>query len=142
MRRLLNITNKLFESGSGGENDLLSPFNQSKMIGDETKIFDYGDVQAYQSTYIHANNRSIRYVKLNDEGEIICVLQFRTKGPRSKKGIIQNVYTRSDSRRKGYALELLKKARWDFDVKHSKDLTTDGNAWKSGIGEASPSFTK
>lgn len=131
--KLLEI-HKAYESAP--ENQLLYPFNQSSMIGQEKLIADYGDIKGFQAMYVTATMRSVRYVKYDNNGDIIAALQFATKGPRSKKATIQNVYTRKDHRREGLASQLLRKARYDFDIKHSTDLTDDGKAWKSGIGES------
>jgi len=47
---------------------------------------------------------------------------------------IANVYTHPDFRRQGHAADLLAKAKQSFDkVLHSKDLTSTGSRWKSGV---------
>lgn len=117
------------------ENDWLAPMGESYAVGGESLLFDEGDVQAYESDYQSATSRSIRYVKRDAEGNIIGALQIHTKGPRSKKATISNVYVRTDSRRQKVAANLLKRARQDFNVQHSKDLTNDGRAFARADGK-------
>jgi len=124
----------LSEESEQPEHDLLSPINQSQMIGSEKMILDLHDVQAYEADYKHSTMRSIRFVKIID-GKIVGALQFRTLGPKSKKGIIQNVRVDSKHRRNKIATELLRAARAYYTVKHSDDLTTDGKAWKASLSE-------
>jgi len=56
-------------------------------------------------------------------------MQIATQGPRSKKAVIQNLYVAEANRRQGIASKLLDRARKDFDVKHSTDLTAAGRAF-------------
>ena len=128
------------------ESDWLKPFGESRAIGGETLLFSDGDVQAYEADYKTSTSRSIRYVKLNTQGEIIGALQFHTRGPRSKKAVISNVYTHSSYRRQKVASSLLTKAREKFDIKHSEDLTNDGEGFAKADGvfyqNSTPDFTK
>lgn len=120
---------------SAAESDLLEPFGKSRSIGEERLLSDSGDVKAYESTYVSSTSgRSIRYVKHDADGNPIGVLQFRTLGPRSKKAVIQNIFTVEGSRRTGVASGLLRRAQEDFDIKHSKDLTKDGRSFKAADG--------
>jgi len=121
-------------SGAKLENDLLAPLGKSRMVGDESLLEDYGDVKAFESDYKSATHRSIRYVKYDADGKPIAALQFRTKGPRSKKGEIQNIYTVESARRQGVASKLLRFAQQHYDIKHSDDLTNDGRVFKAADG--------
>jgi hypothetical protein len=134
LSRLTDELQKFDQDGNPVESDWLSPINKSKAIGDETLLFSENDVEAYESDYKTSTSRSIRYVKKNEKGEIIGVLQFHTKGSRSKKAVISNVYTRSDYRRQKVAANLLIEARKKFDIKHSDDLTNDGEAFAKADG--------
>jgi len=111
------------------ENDLLQPIGQSKMVGDEDMLFDDGLYKAGVSSHAWNNKKSIRYLHHDEDGNPIGALQIMTHGPRTKKATIQNVYVAEDHRRKNIAANLLKRARRDFDVKHSQDLTAQGRAF-------------
>lgn len=111
------------------ENDLLQPIGQSKMVGDEDMLFDDGLYKAGVSSHAWNNKKSIRYLHHDEDGNPIGALQIMTHGPRTKKATIQNVYVAEDHRRKNIAANLLKRARRDFDVKHSQDLTDQGRAF-------------
>ena len=75
---------------------------------------------------------SYRYVLYKD-GEAISALQVVSEDKTHAK--IANVYTASAYRRTGAAKMLLDRARRDFTtVVHSKHLTTEGKAWRAGVG--------
>lgn len=68
--------------------------------------------------------------------ETVAGLTLRATAPRRGKqtATIDRVYTDPKHRRRGYAKELLSAARDYFAVvKHSKDLTGDGKAWKRSV---------
>jgi hypothetical protein len=115
------------------ENSLLQPIGQSKMIGDEKPMFDEGIYKAGVSGFTSNNRKSIRYLHHDDEGNPIGALQIMTDGPRSKKATIQNVYVAEPFRRSKIATGLLNRARRDFDVKHSTDLTNDGRSFAKAV---------
>lgn len=115
------------------ENDLLNSIGRSKMVGSEELLFDDGPYKAGISSFPMNNKKSIRYLHHDEEGNPIGVLQIMTHGPRSKKATIQNVYVAEDYRRKKIASDLLKRARQDYDVKHSTDLTDQGRAFAKAV---------
>jgi len=125
------------------ENDLLQPVGASAIVGEEKLVSDYGPFKSALSTY-PSNKKSYRYL-YHDENDIpIGAMQIRTLGPRSKKAVIQNVHVSENNRRQKIATKLLYRARQDFDVKHSHDLTTMGKAFskavKSSGGSVQPSL--
>jgi hypothetical protein len=119
------------------ENPLLSLPNESKMIGREKVVSDGPDLKIMEADpdYAPGGRRSFRYVQY-ENGEPVGALQFMTKGPRSKKATIQNVYTAEGKRRQKVAANLLRRAQKDFDIKHSDDLTDAGRAFKGADGTA------
>ena len=122
---------------SSTENDLLNPIGQSKMVGpDEKLLFDEGTYKAGMSSYPWNKKRSIRYIHHDENDKPIGTLQIMTDGPRSKKATIQNVYVSENVRRQKIASGLLARARQDYDVKHSKDLTTQGRAFAKSVKAA------
>ena len=125
------------------ENDLLQPVGASAIVGEEKLVSDDGPFKSALSTY-PSNKKSYRYL-YHDENDIpIGAMQIRTLGPRSKKAVIQNVHVSKNNRRQKIATKLLYRARQDFDVKHSHDLTTMGKAFskavKSSGGSVQPSL--
>jgi len=120
--------------GGEVENDLLRPIGASRSVGDEKPLFDEGVHKAGEAGWPGPNNsRSIRYLHHDENDTPIGALQIRTHGPRTKKATIQNVYVAEGARRKGIAASLLKRARQDFDVAHSTDLTRDGRAFARAV---------
>jgi len=125
------------------ENDLLQPVGASAIVGEEKLVSDDGPFKSALSTY-PSNKKSYRYL-YHDENDIpIGAMQIRTLGPRSKKAVIQNLHVSENNRRQKIATKLLYRARQDFDVKHSHDLTTMGKAFskavKSSGGSVQPSL--
>lgn len=114
------------------EMDLLEPPGESKMVGPETLLVDEAELKVAESDNAPSfgNFRSLRYIAYED-GSPVGVLQIRTDGKRSKKAEIQHVYVASEGRGRGIAGDLLKRARQDFTVRHSDDLTDDGRAFKA-----------
>ena len=110
------------------ENDLLRPIGSSKMVGEEKLIADDGAFKSGLSMF-PSRNKSYRYVYHGEGDAPIGAMQIATQGPRSKKAVIQNLYVAEANRRQGIASKLLDRARQDFDVKHSDDLTTAGKAF-------------
>ena len=117
------------EGGSTWKNPLLEPIGSSKMVGSETPLFDEGRFSGARADTPWTNRRSYRYLYHHDDGTPVGALQFMTEGPRSKKAVIQNLHVHDDFRRQGIASKLLDRARQDFDVRHSNDLTNDGAAF-------------
>ena len=115
------------------ENDLLQPIGKSKMVGNEKPLFDEGKYKAGMASYGWNNKRSIRYLHHDDDGNPIGALQIMTQGPRTKKAVIQNVYVSENNRRNKIASGLLKRARQDYDVRHSDDLTYEGRAFAKAV---------
>lgn len=115
------------------ENDLLQPIGKSKMVGNEKPLFDEGKYKAGMASYGWNNKRSIRYLHHDDDGNPIGALQIMTQGPRTKKAVIQNVYVSENNRRNKIASGLLKRARQDYDVRHSDDLTSEGRAFAKAV---------
>jgi hypothetical protein len=115
--------------------DLLQPMGKSRMVGDEKLVMDTPELKVFEADPHYTSQgqgKSYRYVKYED-GNPVSTLQFGTKGPRSKKATIQNIHTDENSRRSGHAKDLLDRARQDFDIKHSDDLTNDGRAWSKAV---------
>ena len=110
------------------ENDLLQPIGSSKMVGDEKLVSDDGAFKSGLSMF-PSSKKSYRYVYHDEDQKPIGAMQIATQGPRSKKAVIQNLYVAEANRRQGIASKLLDRARKDFDVKHSDDLTTAGKAF-------------
>ena len=123
------------------ENDLLQPIGSSKMVGEEKLIADDGAFKSGLSMF-PSRNKSYRYVYHGEGDAPIGAMQIATQGPRSKKAVIQNLYVAEANRRQGIASKLLDRARKDFEVKHSNDLTTEGKAFaknkKAKGGEVLP----
>lgn len=122
--------------GYASENDLLQPIGKSKMVGEEKPLFDEGVYKAGLSGFSSNNKKSIRYLHHDENNNPIGVLQIMTDGPRSKKATIQNVYVAENFRRNKIASGLLKRARQDFDVRHSTDLTNSGRAFARAVKAA------
>jgi hypothetical protein len=121
--------------GVAALHDLLQPMGKSRMVGDEKLVMDTPELKVFEADPHYTSQgqgKSYRYVKYED-GNPVSTLQFGTKGPRSKKATIQNIHTDENSRRSGHAKDLLDRARQDFDIKHSDDLTNDGRAWSKAV---------
>ena len=103
---------------------------------DEVVKLDTPDLKIFQSDKA-LGKKDYRYISFKD-GEPVSTLQFRTEGPRTKKATIGTVRTAPEYRRQGYASRLLERARQDFDIKHSKDLTDDGEAWAKAVKVSVP----
>jgi ribosomal protein S18 acetylase RimI-like enzyme len=110
------------------ENDLLQPIGASKMVGDE-KLLSQDNDYSHGLSEFPSSKRSYRYLYHGEDKNPIGSMQIQTSGPRSKKAVIQNLYVAEANRRQGIASKLLDRARQDFDVKHSNDLTTAGRAF-------------
>lgn len=110
------------------ENDLLQPIGASNMVGDE-KLLSQDDTFSHGLSEFPSSKRSYRYLYHGEDKKPIGAMQIQTAGPRSKKAVIQNLYVAEANRRQGIASKLLDRARKDFDVKHSDDLTTAGRAF-------------
>ena len=114
------------------ENDLLQPIGSSKMVGDE-KLLSQDDNFSHGLSEFPSNRKSYRYLYHDEDKNPIGAMQIQTAGPRSKKAVIQNLYVSENNRRQGIASKLLKRARQDFDVKHSTDLTSAGKAFAAVV---------
>ena len=114
------------------ENDLLQPIGASRMVGDE-KLMSQDDTFSHGLSQFPSSKKSYRYLYHDEDKKPIGSMQIQTSGPRSKKAVIQNLYVAEDNRREGIASKLLKRARQDFDVKHSTDLTTAGKAFAKAV---------
>ena len=110
------------------ENDLLHPIGASKMVGDE-KLLSQDNTFSHGLSEFPSSKKSYRYLYHGEDKKPIGSMQIQTTGPRSKKAVIQNLYVAEANRRQGIASKLLDRARQDFDVKHSTDLTTSGKAF-------------
>ena len=110
------------------ENDLLQPIGASRMVGDE-KLLSQDNTFSLGLSEFPSNKKSYRYLYHGEDKNPIGSMQIQTSGPRSKKAVIQNLYVAEANRRQGIASKLLDRARQDFDVKHSNDLTTAGKAF-------------
>jgi len=110
------------------ENDLLHTIGASKMVGDEKLLFQ-DDTFSHGLSEFPSSKKSYRYLYHGEDKKPIGSMQIQTTGPRSKKAVIQNLYVAEANRRQGIASKLLDRARQDFDVKHSTDLTTSGKAF-------------
>jgi GNAT superfamily N-acetyltransferase len=114
------------------ENDLLQPIGASRMVGDE-KLMSQDDTFSHGLSQFPSSKKSYRYLYHDEDKKPIGSMQIQTSGPRSKKAVIQNLYVAEDNRRQGIASKLLKRARQDFDVKHSTDLTSAGKAFAKAV---------
>ena len=114
------------------ENDLLQPIGSSKMVGGEKIISDGNDFKSGLSTF-PAYKKSYRYLYHDEKNTPVGAMQIMTDGPRSKKAVIQNLYVAEKNRREGIASKLLKRAREDFDVRHSTDLTSMGKSFAKAV---------
>lgn len=114
------------------ENDLLQPIGASNMVGDE-KLISQDDTFSHGLSEFPSSKKSYRYLYHGDDQQPIGSMQIQTSGPRSKKAVIQNLYVAEANRRKGIASKLLQRARQDFDVKHSTDLTSAGKAFAKAV---------
>jgi GNAT superfamily N-acetyltransferase len=124
------------------ENDLLQPIGASRMIGDE-RLLSQDDTFSHGLSEFPSSKKSYRYLYHGEDNKPIGAMQIQTAGPRSKKAVIQNLYVAEANRRQGIASKLLDRAREDFDVKHSTDLTTAGRAFaraKKASGGSVPSL--
>jgi predicted GNAT family acetyltransferase len=117
------------------ENDLLQPIGASKMVGDE-KLLSQDNTFSHGLSEFTSSRKSYRYLYHGEDNNPIGSMQIQTSGPRSKKAVIQNLYVSENNRRQGIASKLLKRARQDFDVKHSTDLTSAGRAFAAVVKAA------
>ena len=117
------------------ENDLLQPIGASKMVGDE-KLLSQDNTFSHGLSEFPSSRKSYRYLYHGEDNNPIGSMQIQTSGPRSKKAVIQNLYVSENNRRQGIASKLLKRARQDFDVKHSTDLTSAGRAFAAVVKAA------
>jgi len=114
------------------ENDLLQPIGSSRMVGDE-KLLSQDDTFSHGLSEFPSSRKSYRYLYHGEDNKPIGSMQIQTSGPRSKKAVIQNLYVAENNRRQGIASKLLERARQDFDVKHSTDLTSSGRAFAKAV---------
>jgi len=125
------------------ENDLLQPIGSSKMVGEEKLLSDDGTFKHGVSMF-PSHKKSYRYLYHDENQTPVGSMQIMTQGPRSKKAVIQNLYVAENNRRQGIATKLLHRARQDFDVKHSNDLTSMGRLFAKAVkaegGSVQPSL--
>jgi predicted GNAT family acetyltransferase len=136
MKKLLTEWRKYLREGDEGDLEfLLLPPGETAQIGDEKGRAPRPGENAILR--YRTDHGSYRYVKVVD-GQIIAGLQVMSRdlwrGKEPAIATIANVYTHPDFRRQGHAADLLAKAKQSFDkVLHSKDLTSTGSRWKSGV---------
>jgi hypothetical protein len=122
------------ESFSLGSSESLLQPRITSGISEEIEVERKGPFRTYREEYATAAGRMYRFVKIGDDERIISAMQVRMDGPRSKSGVISGIYTEENERRKGNAGSLLRYAQESFKVRHSRDLTTDGKAFKAADG--------
>jgi ribosomal protein S18 acetylase RimI-like enzyme len=110
------------------EHDLLNHPNQSKMIGAERILHDSPELKIAQAKSSHPKFKSYRYMSYKNN-EPVGVLQFMTDGQAPRSAVIQNAYVKSDQQRQGIGTKLLNRARQDFDLRHSDELSEAGKAF-------------
>jgi hypothetical protein len=118
----------------GINQSLLQPLIQGNGIDAESEVSNDGQFRTYAADYATSTGRYYRFVKMDDNGQIISALYVKMQGTRSKKGVISGVYTDEEHRRQGHAGSLLRYAQKNYTVKHSFDLTSDGRAFKKADG--------
>jgi len=134
LQRVSEGVKSVFQLGEAFENDLLKPPGKTSSMGSESVLLDTDELKISESDYVSATSgRMIRYVKY-ENGKPVGALQIRTGGKRSKKATIANIYVKEENRRQRIAANLLSRAREDFDVSHSNDLTNEGAAFKAADG--------
>lgn len=121
-------TDKKAKGGLVFEHDLLSHPNQSKMVGPERVIHDSPELKIMQAKQSRPKMKSYRYVSYQNN-EPVGAIQFMTDGIKPKSAVIQNAYVKSDMQRQGIGSNLLARARQDFDLRHSDELSEAGKAF-------------
>lgn len=116
------------KGGHVPEHDLLSHPNKSQMIGAERVLHDSPELKITKAKNAHPKFNSYRYLSYHND-EPVGVLQFMTDGKSPKSAVIQNAYVKSDLQRQGIGSSLLARARQDFDLKHSDELSEAGKAF-------------
>jgi hypothetical protein len=124
----MNKFNKLYEAtmneltSNEGLAWLLSPAGDTPTIGDEKGKVKPNGVSVLKSPF-----GSYRYV-YSKNGDIVSAIQIMSRD--GKNGIVANVFTHKDHRRKGYATALHKQIQKDFtSISHSDDRSDDGANW-------------
>ena len=116
------------EGGRVPEHDLLHHPGQSKMIGEEHVLHNSPELKITKAKHSHPKFNSYRYLSYQNN-EPVGVLQFMTDGETPKSAVIQNAYVKSNMQRQGIGSNLLARARQDFDLKHSDELSEAGKAF-------------
>lgn len=102
---------------------LLGPRSSLPQVGAEQGKTPRNGIALYRSAH-----HSFRYVWI-DHGVPFAALQIVEVSPR--RGVVANVFTRADVRRRGLASALLGRAAQDFDtIEHAIHLTREGAAFK------------
>ena len=127
-------TGSTFSLSMGSNESLLQPMITGNGFDSEIEISRKGAFRTYATEYSTSSFKMLRFVKIDDEDKIISALQARMNGPRSKSGVIAGIYTDDAHRRKGNAASVLRYAQETFNIRHSKDLTSDGRAFMKGDG--------
>lgn len=133
MRNFINIISEKYLPTTGATNDaaladLLAPAGKSAAIGPEKGEIKPNGISRLVSAY-----GSTRYV-FSENGKPVSVLQVMSRD--GTHGVIANVYTVPEARRRHLAFALMTMAKRDFEsVRHSDDLTNDGAAWASAVEE-------
>ena len=133
MRNFINIVSEKYLPTTGAANDaalidLLAPAGKSAAIGQEKGEIKPNGISRLVSAY-----GSTRYV-FSENGKPLSVLQIMSRD--GEHGVIANVYTVPEARRRHLAFALITMAKRDFKtIEHNDDLTHDGAAWASAVEE-------
>jgi predicted GNAT family acetyltransferase len=116
------------EPATAPESDLLSHPNKSYSVGAERLLHDAPDLKIAQAKYSPTKAKSYRYLSYQNN-EPVGVLQFMTDAKNPKSAVIQNAYVKQALQKQGIGSALLARARQDFDLRHSDELSEAGKAF-------------
>jgi predicted GNAT family acetyltransferase len=116
------------EPSTAPESDLLSHPNKSYSVGAERLLHDTPDLKIAQAKYSPTKAKSYRYLSYQNN-EPVGVLQFMTDAKNPKSAVIQNAYVKQAFQKQGIGSALLARARQDFDLRHSDELSEAGKAF-------------
>jgi GNAT superfamily N-acetyltransferase len=111
------------------------------LLGDsgEVKVFDRDHEWIRRGRILHTASgphRHFHHLRLVVDGEVVVGMTLHAERPwrGQQSATIDRVFTYPDHRRQGHAAELLEYARGYFRrVRHSRDLTEQGKAWKRSV---------
>ncbi len=115
--------------------ELLGPICETSKCKHET---DEKSIRTLDKAIVHecCDSCSYHLIRYIVDGRAVAGLSLRASKPwRGKQSaVIDSVFTAPNDRRRGYASKIMEYAREYFrEVKHSKQLTTMGKAWKKAV---------